>query len=141
MVRAAYLDPLYGSATVAGVYVQSMHTLTMYRDVSSTDLREWNIVINFLDLDAISLPKTISIGDNDIMLSVMLLSADRFSDSPESENCLSDRTVLGDDSFELTITSLSADNVIQGTFSGKLRQGEEERIVTEGKFIIPITRF
>ena len=140
LVRADYVCGFSGCAMNAGNYSDFMEWLTMQRTVSASDDKGWSILIGDVILDSWVVPDTLdasSLFDQE-NLDLSYYSGPWVSDN----NYLVDGVVLGDSSFQLIVTSKSGD-VIEGTFSGQLRNGSDTSnivTVTNGKFRIKIMR-
>ena len=139
-IRAEYVCPYNGCEMNAGNYSSFMQWLTMQRTMSGSDDRGWSILVSDLMLDSWVLPDTL---DASGLFDQENLDLSYYSGTWSSDNnYLVDGVVLGDDSFQLIVTSKSGD-VIEGTFSGQLRNGSDTSdivTVTNGKFKIKIVR-
>lgn len=137
MVRAEY----YGlSESSNSNFNGFMHMITMQRTVSETDGRGWYMNIDNVNLDNWQVPDTL---DASQLSDKENLRLSYYSGVHESENnFLVDNVVLGNNSFQMIVSSKSGD-IIQGTFHGKLRNGSDSQntvTVTEGKFNVKISR-
>jgi hypothetical protein len=138
MHRAEYVCSGCGPAT--GNYDAFMNWITMQRTMSATDQIGWDIHIMDVTLDSWHVPDTLNataITGNE-QLNLSYYKGPWQSDN----NYLVDGTVLGDNSFIMYVTSKAGD-IIEGTFSGTLRNGSNSSDsvhVTEGKFKVKIVR-
>lgn len=140
MVRAEYRCPYAGCERSTGNFNEFMSMITMQRTVSETDGRGWYIYINNVTLDSWQIPDTLDASQYSYNENLRL---SYYSGPHESENnYLVDNVVLGDNSFQMIVSSKAGD-IIQGTFKGQLRNGSDtdNRVtVTDGKFRIKIVR-
>lgn len=140
LYRAEYRCEYNGCDMVTGNYSDFMETITMQRTMSKTSDIGWDIHIRDVALDALPVPSTIYATNYSGQPSIDLsfYTGEWQSDN----NFTSDPVVLGEKSFELTLTSKAGD-VMEGTFSGQLRNGSDTELtktVTEGKFKIKLIR-
>lgn len=140
MYRAEYVCEYNGCDMVAGNYSDFMETVTMQRTMSKTNDIGWDIRIGDVDLDALPVPSTIYATNmsGQPYLDLSFYAGEWSSDN----NYLADPVVLGENSFELNLTSKAGD-VMEGTFSGQLRNGSDTELtktVTDGKFKIKLIR-
>ncbi len=140
MYRAQYTCGYTGCAQATGNYSPFMERLTMQRTMSASNPIGWDIMITQLLLDSWVLPDTLDASDyfSDEHLNLSFYTGNWESDN----NYLMDGVVLGDNSFQMIVTSKTGD-VIEGTFSGELRNGSDSNLtktVTNGKFKIKIIR-
>jgi len=146
MVRAEYVCPNTGCDLVTGNYDYDFDWIVMKRTVSATDNKGWDILIEGSDLDNWQLPDTIGpsgySGEIDLDLSYYVgngVNGSSYSDN----NFIVDNVVLGENSFEMIVTS-KANDILEGTFSGELRNGSDTDLrvtITEGKFRVKLLRF
>jgi len=139
-IRAEYTCPTPGCDFVTGNYSEFGNLIYMERTVSDTDRRGWCIKIEDVDLDNWQIPDTL---DASALFYQENLDLSYYSGPWQSDNNFSvDGTVLGYDSFEMIVTSKS-DDIIEGTFSGELRNGSDTDFtvtVTDGSFRIQLIR-
>ena len=140
MYRAEYVCEYNGCDMVAGNYNDFIERITMQRMMSKTDQTGWDIHIRDVDLDALPVPSTIYATNmsGQPSLDLSFYTGEWSSDN----NYLADPVVLGENSFELNLTSKIGD-VMEGTFSGQLRNGSDTELtktVTDGKFKIKLIR-
>jgi len=140
LIRSDYVCGYSGCEMNAGNYSDFMEMLVMQRTGSASDDKGWSILISDLLLDSWVLPDTL---DASSLFDQENLDLSYYKGAWNSDNnYLVDGVVLGDDSFQLIVTSKTGD-VIQGTFSGQLRNGSDTSdivTVTNGKFKIKIVR-
>lgn len=140
LYRAEYICEYNGCDMVTGNYNDFMETITMQRTMSKTNDIGWDIHIRDVVLDDLPVPSTIYATNMSGQPSIDLsfYTGEWSSDN----NYLADPVVLGENSFELTLTSKAGD-VMEGTFSGELRNGSDTELtktVTDGKFKIKLIR-
>ncbi len=141
MKTADYVCEYFGCDMVAGNYDEFMNSINMERSKSASDPSGWNINIYDVNLDELQIPDTLMAsgsihGSGELELSY-------YTGIRESDNNYTvDDVILGDESFQLIITSKTGD-VLEGTFKGELRNGsypEDRKNVIDGKFKIKLVR-
>jgi len=140
MYHADYRCEYGGCDMVTGNYDDFMGWIKMERHMSASNPTGWNIIIQDVMLDSWVIPDTLDASSLFDQENLQL----SFYDGPwqSDNNYLVDGVVLGDDSFEMIVTSKTGD-VIQGTFHGQLRNGSDTSLiktVTNGKFKIKLIR-
>ncbi len=138
MLKADYVCSYSGCEFNASNYSSFMQIITMQRTVSDTDQKGWAIHIRNVDYNNWQLPDTLDASDysNQIQLDLSYYTGNHVSEN----NYLIDGVVLGENSFQMIVTS-KTDEVVQGTFYGELRNGSDTNdhlSVTEGSFKIKI---
>lgn len=140
MYRSQYTCGYAGCAQTAGNYSAFMERITMQRTMAAANPIGWNIIISQVLLDSWSIPDTLDASD---YFSEEHLDLSFYTGNWESDNnYLVDGVVLGDNSFQMIVTSKTGD-IIEGTFSGQLRNGSDSNLtktVTNGKFKIKVIR-
>ena len=139
MHRAEYICPYTGCESSSANYNHFMSSVSMQRTTSATNSIGWMISVYDVNLDTWQVPDTMMAGD----FNAEYFDFFYYRGPWESDNLFeSDNVVLGDSSFVLKVTGKTGD-VMEGTFSGKLRNGtytDSTVTVTEGKFKIHLTR-
>jgi|GEM_PF-5851649 len=140
MIHCEYRCPYSGCDITTGNYSEFMNNITMQRTISSTDERGWDIEISDVTLDTWQIPDTLNASS---LFDQENLQLSYYSGPWQSDNnWMLDGVVMGDNSFTMHVTSKTGD-VIEGTFSGELRNGSDDSLrkhVTEGKFKIKLVR-
>lgn len=141
LIKAQYVCQFQGCEAASSNYSDFMQWMDIERTVSATDLRGWNIHVYDVDLDTWQLPDTIDASamfGNEHMQVSFYTGGEWGSDN----HFLSDGVVMGDNSFQLIVTSKAGD-IVEGTFKGELRNGSDTSLrkhVTEGKFKVKVYR-
>ena len=141
LVKSQHICQYQGCETASSYYDEFMELIDMERTVSASDLRGWNIHVYDVNLDTWQLPDTIdasSMFGNESMQVSFYTGGEWGSDN----HYLSDGVVMGNNSFQLIVTSKAGD-ILEGTFSGEMRNGSNSNLrknVTNGKFKIKLYR-
>jgi hypothetical protein len=140
MHHSEYRCQYSGCDMVTGNYDSFMNAIQMQRTTSATSDIGWDIHIDQVTLDSWTIPDTL---DASYPSGQPHLDLSYYSGTWQSDNnWLVDGVVLGDNSFNMKVTSKTND-IIEGTFSGQLRNGSNSDTtvtVTEGKFKIKLIR-
>lgn len=141
LLHATYTCPYSNCVETSGYYLEDMQMIQIYRRMSLNDYRAWEIIIENVDLNTLTVPTTITPSgteENPLYFDVTYYT----QASNLSPGWISDGISLGENSFTVTITSKTND-ILEGTFSGTLRSGSDfdlTKTITEGKFKIKLYR-
>lgn len=140
MHHCEYKCTLPGCDMSSGNFDAFMQSITMQRTTSATSDIGWDLELSEVDLDTWHIPDTLNCSS---MSGKVLLQISYYTGPWQSNtNYMNDGVILGDNSFKMYVTSKTGD-VLQGTFSGELRNGSNTNdtlAVTEGKFKIKLIR-
>lgn len=139
MHKATYVCQIPGCSESAGNYDDFMNWIRMYRNTAANNPIGWDILIDNVTLSSWQVPDTLDASTYSYNENLQL---SYYKGPHQSSNNYLVDAALGDSSFKMYVTSKAGD-VIQGTFSGTLRNGDsysDTVKVTEGKFKIKIVR-
>lgn len=134
---SAFSNP--GNSPFGSSFDPDQRMVQFQRYVSENTTQGWNFFINNLDLDNITYPKTIKYTN----FSTDPLPEVIYNNGMEGAKGNFVVNNLDSNLFSITINSYTND-VIEGTFSGKLRWGsgyDSTLTFTDGEFKVPLFRY